>query len=79
MGATYICSHGTKRENDIRQYGTVTQHQQDRPPPPVLQPTQTIGKYRQQKLLIFVKQKATTPTRAVLSPDLRKQQLEIEQ
>ena len=64
--------------NDIRQYGTIMQRQWDRVNPSVLQLTETIGKYRQEKLGAFVKPKATTTTQTVISMDFRRKQLEIE-
>ena len=70
----------TNESNDIRQYGTLertTKLNNSLRSQPALQLTQTIGKYRQQQLRIFVKKKATEPTRTVVSPDLRRKQVEI--
>ena len=75
----------TNESNDIRQYGTIRKPPQPTSvqtstsqSPTVLQPSQTIGKYRQQQLRTFIKKKAPEPTRTVLSPDLRRKQVEIE-
>ena len=67
--------------NDIRQYGNISHRSPSTSGTnqrPFLQPSQTIGKYRQTKLPHEPSQKRTTPTRTILSSKLRETQLEIE-
>ena len=65
--------------NDIRKYGTLRQRTNHRAPATPLQPTQTIGRYRQTKLQRTMKSKGTTPTRTKTSSELREKQHQIEE